>query len=702
MKKEDEKHSKVKFSILTKLLLGIVIPLICVLFLVGTVLDKKINEVVVELNNNNLTAETKGAAGDIDAYFQRYIGIADSVSNMKEMKNELSVWKDASGDTLEQEALLQTLQNIQKSDNHISVSWIYDFEQKRILQSNGTFDGNFDGTTREWYALVTDTQKTAVTGAYEDVVTGEPIVTIATPISIDGGIDGIFGLDVKLQDLMTEMAGITIGEGGYVTVFDVNNNVLYHPEESMLMSNITDVDYSENAKDALLNKKQVEGLKYTRNGNRYVCSIKYLDDIQYLVMGILPEAEYQEYVVTTTKTVVELFIVGIIVLTVIIIAVAIQIVKSIRILSKAARRIADGELDVRTEIKSRDEVGVLSDDINSITDELKNYILYINEITAVLKEIGQGNFVFTLKQDYAGEFEKVKDALIEVRDTISETLKAVIISADQVTSGADQVSIGAQSQAQGATEQASSVQELAATLQEISDQIDENTVMIEETGAAVEEVATEVHEGETKMKSMLEAMDAISVNSQKVGNIIKSIEDIAFQTNILALNAAVEAARAGEAGKGFAVVADEVRSLAGKTAEASETTAELIQKALDAVQNGKIIADETAESFEKVYHTIETISEKAVSITENSERQNDAIKQTTVGVDQISSVVQTNSATSEESAAASEELSGQAQMLKDMVEKFKLPDDDMVVQQKQDVVEERTFLENQNGDDLKY
>ena len=334
------------------------------------------------------------------------------------------------------------------------------------------------------------------------------------------------------------------------------------------------------------------------------------------------------------------------------------------------------------DVNTNDEVGVLAEHISDITRRLKKYILYIDEISEVLKQIGQGNFVFTLNQEYDDDFAKVKDGLLEVRDTISHTLKSVRESADQVANSADQVSTGAQSQAQGATEQASSVQELAATLQDVSTQIDTNTAVIEETAKMINEVTEEVHEGEVKMESMLEAMEAISTNSQKVGNIIKSIEDIAFQTNILALNAAVEAARAGEAGKGFAVVADEVRNLAGKTAEASETTSDLIQKALDAVENGKGIADNTAESFEKIYKSIGVIAEKASSITKNSERQNDAIKQTTIGVDQISSVVQTSSATSEESAAASEELSGQAQLLKDMIAKFKLSEENTTAPRK--------------------
>lgn len=670
-----KKKIKTKFGIQKKLLLGTLVPLVIVLVLVGIQLNSEMKQTVTEVNNNYLTSETKQAAQVINSYFQRYFGIID-VMDSHEMQHALSTWRIGFRGTPEYNELLDGLEDMQSSDEQILSTWLYNMQTKELLISDGSWKtaATFDATTRKWYNPVVNDQELTVTGAYEDSLTGNLVVTIAAPISVNGRLNGILGIDIQLETLLTQMAQIKIGQTGYVTVFDSDQEVIYHPDDQLILVNAADINYSDNVKTAILNHQLVDGMRYTRNGKEYACSTMYLDDIDYFVMGLLPVAEYQTYTARTTNSVVFGFTIGLIILGIITIIVSRQMVKSITQLTFTASKIADGELDIATNVSSADEIGLLAKDIDAIVARLKEYILYIDEITAVLGEIGKGNFVFTLKQEYKGEFEKVKIALLDVRDTISETLKSVVIAADQVASGSNQVAIGAQSQAQGATEQASSVEELSATLQDVTRQINENTQNILKTGQQLNRAADEVSESESNMHSMLESMESISENSQKVANIIKNIEDIAFQTNILALNAAVEAARAGAAGKGFAVVADEVRNLAGKTAEASKTTADLIQKALDAVEHGKEIAEKTADSFEIVYHTISEIAENAKKVTENSTQQDEAIRQTSQGVDQISSVVQNNSATIEESAAASEELSGQAQSLKDLVGKFRLPE----------------------------
>ena len=391
-----------------------------------------------------------------------------------------------------------------------------------------------------------------------------------------------------------------------------------------------------------------------------------------MVLGILPEAEYSTYITQTLVSIAICFVICIVVLAVIITFFGFNITRSVRKLTHAAGEIANGALEVAVDVKGTDEVAVLGHHIYLIVGKLKTYMDYIEEICDVLHQIGHGNLDFTLQHDYAGEFSKVKEELLHVQSLLSETLHEVVVAADQVSTGAEQVAIGAQSQAQGATEQAASAEQLTATVGQISEHINTSSKYLENANKEMTAVVTEVRSGDEKMEHMLQAMNEITQSSLEIEKIIKSIEDIAFQTNILALNAAVEAARAGQAGKGFAVVADEVRNLAGKSAEASKTTAALIEKALAAVQNGKTIADETAASFHRVFEGVNRVAEHTDRVVQSSEEEEKQVQQTAIGVDQISSVIQTNSAGAEEAAAASEELAGQARMMKNLVEKFRL------------------------------
>ena len=341
-------------------------------------------------------------------------------------------------------------------------------------------------------------------------------------------------------------------------------------------------------------------------------------------------------------------------------------------LNGIAKRIAEGDLDCELTYKSKDEIGMLSDNLGLTVSRLKDYIKYINEISDILNQMANGNLDFTLTYDYAGEFRKIKDAFERLSDSLNDTMSNIDQSAEQVASGSGQVAQGAQALAQGATEQASSVQQLAASINTISDQIKENAENADAANKLANDVGDQITASNQQMQEMIKAMNDISNSSNEIGKIIKTIEDIAFQTNILALNAAVEAARAGEAGKGFAVVADEVRNLASKSAEAASNTTALIESSIQAVNTGTKLADDTAKSLLGVVEGAGVVVENIEKITNASEQQAMAIEQVTLGVDQISTVVQTNSATAEESAAASEELSGQAAMLKELVGRFKL------------------------------
>ncbi|MCI9575677.1 MAG: HAMP domain-containing protein [Clostridiales bacterium] len=337
----------------------------------------------------------------------------------------------------------------------------------------------------------------------------------------------------------------------------------------------------------------------------------------------------------------------------------------------AVCQLSEGNLQTRVEEdpNRKDEIGILTRAYNSSVATLGEYIYTIEE---AMNSVSRGNLMVEPIQGFKGEFVKIEEAINSFLVAINETFAQINLAAEQVATGSDQGASGAQALSQGATQQASAVEQLDATINEISKHIQENAQNAEFASQEATNLGDGIVNNNQQMQEMIGAMDEISRCSDEISRIIKTIQDIAFQTNILALNAAVEAARAGAAGKGFAVVADEVRNLASKSSEAAKDTTALIENSVKAVKNGIKIANDTAQSLAEIVSKAQEVTDVINKISCASQEQANSVIQVTQGINQISSVVQTNSATAEETAASSEELSGQAQMLKQMMGQYKL------------------------------
>lgn len=675
MKKKKQQRKRgiaeeIQVSILSKVVIVFVIVAAVVTFMVGNI--------SLSAQKNDLEMQSKAAAYQLELFFEEYTTVVEQMALNTDMQTLLE--ETGPGANITESERYATVFNSMKkivaadSDN-IQAVWVGDIDANVATQSDGyTSDSDFEITERAWYKAVEE-EKTILTDAYVDASTGNVILSAATPVYDQSGqnIIGVAGVDVALNHINELLPEYKIGNNGFVILATSEGNVIYHPNTDNQQKSLSELNADKTLIQAVEGGKDTS-VHYSADGKSKYGYVGRIGSTDYLTISCLPASEYFASLIRCIIIVLLLVIAGIVVIIITIRHLATQLTKPIVALNDVAQELAEGNLDVTLDIASENEIGELADSIQKTVDRLKEYINYIDEISSVLDRLADGKLKFTLKYDYAGEFAKVKTALLHISGSFEQMIEDIIDSSTQVSIGAEELSKAAQNIAEGAMTQAASVQELVATTESVSQQVEENTEDAQKSATETSRVTHMMQDSREQMNQMMEAMNKITETSNEVVSIIKTIEDIADQTNLLALNASIEAARAGEAGKGFAVVASEIGSLADDSSKAANNTRDLIEISLQQIDRGSSLAQNVVQSMQDVLDAVEEVNGMIGKSAENNEAQNQSMEQIRVGIEDISKGVEDNSASAEEASATSQELAAQAATLEELVKRFDLKD----------------------------
>lgn len=544
------------------------------------------------------------------------------------------------------------------------------------VTDTSTLPEGFDATTRGWYQNAKNTRSTIFTAPYIDTATGRMIITVASPIYENNEFVGVFACDITLDSVMQLVGEMKITENGYPVLIDSDNNFMIHGNEAYnpavadgaaVITSCADVEGDYNTVISSLSEEIYFDSNTDWDGQAKYFAFTKLSAADWSIGYVMPESDINGELIGLAVTYIVLFIVFFLVANIVVLMVTKIQMKPLKKISAVAERIAAGELSATFDYNSGDEIGQLCTNFASCTETTRKYI---SDISDKLDRLAHGDFTVEITEEYIGDYSSIKVSLQNIIDSMRNTLNNIEIASAQVHMGASSMAETSSYLAQGVSVQTALIDEIVTAVNAAGQKIHENVKLTDNARVISDKTAADVEQSNEQMRNLLEAMNEIRHTSDEIQKINKTIEDIAFQTNILALNASVEAARAGDAGKGFAVVADEVRNLAGKSAEAANQTTLLIQNSTDAVEKGMRYAQQTAQSMSMVVEQTKEVDEIIMNIAASSHEQDTYISEISEKANAVSGHVTSSAANAEESASASVELNSQASILKQLMEKF--------------------------------
>lgn len=664
-------------DIKSKLLFGIITPLVIIILCFGILITIFVGTKFSTLEWNTIEDKSLSASYQISDFFTKYTEI---VNQMGENEAILQMMQDIKkpGDSLtvsSYDMAEACLNNIEGCDDNISLAWTVDLDSGDSVRSSGITRGltidDYDVTTRDWYIQAMDSKKLVITEPYIDTLSQTLVTSVIQPAyDSKGSMIGLVAVDMTLATLDTTMQSYTLGNNGKFFLVTENGTIMYHPDSEKITLNISEGDFSDSLVSAI-NNNALGKVSYKYGNTSYRGYISTVGNTGWRVISGLPNSEFYASTLLLIIQVILLIIISCGILVSIIIKVSNGIVNPVKKLAASADEIAEGHLDVEIDTTAEDETGLVAEALNRTVVRLKDYIAYIDEIAFTLDELTKGNLNLSLKQSYDGEFQKIKVSLETFVNTLQEVMSQINATAIQVAEGSKHVADGAQSLAEGTLSQSTSMETLAESINAMMEQLKNSSEHAGKASDIADEEAKYINQSKEKMAQLVEAIQEINSKSDEIGTIVQTIDGIASQTNMLSLNAAIEAARAGEAGKGFAVVATEVSNLAQKSTEASQSISMLIDDTLKAVSKGVTLATESESIQDIVVEKAKEANEYMRSIAERTSQEVSKSASVTGEISEITSVIQNTSATAEESSAASEELNNQAEVLKEMVSKFK-------------------------------